>query len=98
VPGALPPRAAVNTARHLKRGLTDSRSVDGRRPAARHAQQLRTDFRGDAEVVIMARQKTERARFVLKKCLLAKLKAPTLNAKTAPSRSKKCSSSTVAQL
>jgi hypothetical protein len=26
-------------------------------------------------------QKTERARFVLKKCLLTKLKAPTLNAK-----------------
>jgi phage tail-like protein len=68
----------------LKRGLTSSFDLWDWFDAQQHgtAKQLRTDFRGDAEVVIMASdQKTERARFVLKKCLLAKLKAPTLNAK-----------------
>jgi phage tail-like protein len=68
----------------LKRGMTDSFDLWDWFDAQQHgtAKQLRTDFRGDAEIVIMsADQQTERVRFVLKKCLVAKLKAPTLNAK-----------------
>lgn len=68
----------------LKRGLTSSFDLWDWFDAQQHGtpKQLRTDFRGDAEVVILAPdQKTERVRFILKKCLLAKLKAPTLNAK-----------------
>ena len=68
----------------LKRGLTDSFDLWDWFDAQQHgtAKQLRTDFRANAEVVLMAPdQKTERARFVLKKCLLTRLKAPTLNAK-----------------
>ncbi len=68
----------------LKRGMTDSFDLWDWFDAQQHgtAKQLRTDFRGDAEIVIMSSdQKTESIRFVLKKCLVAKLKAPTLNAK-----------------
>jgi phage tail-like protein len=68
----------------LKRGMTDSFDLWDWFDAQQHgtAKQLRGDLRGDAEIVLMsADQQTERARFVLKKCLLAKLKAPTLNAK-----------------
>ncbi len=68
----------------LKRGMTDSFDLWDWFDAQQHgtAKQLRTDFRANAEVVLMAPdQKTERVRFVLKKCLLTKLKAPTLNAK-----------------
>src|SRR5712691_5324232 len=68
----------------LKRGLTDSFDLWDWFDAQQHgtAKQLRTDFRANAEVVLMAAdQTTERARFVLKKCLLTRLKAPTLNAK-----------------
>lgn len=68
----------------LKRGLTSSFDLWDWFDAQQHGtpKQLRTDFRGDAEVVVMAPdQKTERVRFILKKCLLAKLKAPSLNAK-----------------
>jgi phage tail-like protein len=68
----------------LRRGLTSSFDLWDWFDAQQHGtpKQLRTDFRGDAEVVILAPdQKTERVRFILKKCLLAKLKAPTLNAK-----------------
>ena len=68
----------------LKRGLTDSFDLWDWFDAQQHgtAKQLRGDLRGDAEIVLMSEdQQTERARFVLKKCLLAKLKAPTLNAK-----------------
>lgn len=40
------------------------------------------DLRADAEVVLLAADgKTERARFVLSRCVPAKLKAPPLNAK-----------------
>jgi phage tail-like protein len=68
----------------LRRGLTSSFDLWDWFDAQQHGtpKQLRTDFRGDAEVVILAPdRKTERVRFILKKCLLAKLKAPTLNAK-----------------
>jgi phage tail-like protein len=68
----------------LKRGMTDSFDLWDWFDAQQHgtAKQLRADFRANAEVVLIAPdQKTERARFVLKKCLLTKLKAPTLNAK-----------------
>jgi phage tail-like protein len=68
----------------LKRGMTDSFDLWDWFDAQQHgtAKQLRSDFRANAEVVLMAPdQKTERVRFVLKKCLLTKLKAPTLNAK-----------------
>jgi len=68
----------------LKRGMTDSFDLWDWFDAQQHGtpKQLRTDFRANAEVVLMAPdQKTERARFVLKKCLLTRLKAPTLNAK-----------------
>jgi phage tail-like protein len=68
----------------LKRGMTDSFDLWDWFDAQQHgtAKQLRRDLRGDAEIVIMSTdQQSERVRFVLKKCLLAKLKAPTLNAK-----------------
>lgn len=68
----------------LKRGMTDSFDLwdwfDAQQQGT--ASQLRNDLRGDAEIVIMsADQQTERVRYLLSKCLLAKLKAPTLNAK-----------------
>ena len=68
----------------LKRGMTDSFDLWDWFDAQQHgtAKQLRTDFRGDAEIVIMSSdQKKESVSFVLKKCLVAKLKVPTLNAK-----------------
>ena len=68
----------------LKRGMTDSFDLWDWFDAQQHAnpQQLRKDLRGDVTVVILAaNHTTELARFVLKKCLLTKLKAPTLSAK-----------------
>jgi phage tail-like protein len=68
----------------LKRGMTNSFDLWDWFDAQQHAnpQQLRKDLRGDVDVVILsADHKTELARFILKKCLLTKLKAPTLNAK-----------------
>lgn len=68
----------------LKRGMTDSFDLWDWFDAQQHgtAQQLRSDLRGDAEIVLLAADhETELVRFVLKKCLLVKLKAPTLNAK-----------------
>ena len=68
----------------LKRGMTDSFDLWDWFDAQQHgtAKQLRTDFRGDAEIVILSSDhQKEQVRFVLKKVLLAKLKAPTLNAK-----------------
>jgi phage tail-like protein len=68
----------------LKRGMTDSFDLWDWFDAQQHGtpKQLRTDFRGDAEIVIMSSDhQKEQVRFVLKKVLLAKLKAPTLNAK-----------------
>jgi phage tail-like protein len=68
----------------LKRGMTNNFDLWDWFDAQQHAnpQQLRKDLRGDVAVVILATDHTgELARFVLKKCLLTKLKAPTLNAK-----------------
>jgi phage tail-like protein len=68
----------------LKRGMTNSFDLWDWFDAQQHAspQQLRKDLRGDVDVVILsADHKAELARFILKKCLLTKLKAPTLNAK-----------------
>jgi phage tail-like protein len=68
----------------LKRGMTDSFDLWDWFTAQQQgtAKQLRKDLRGNAEVVILAQdQKTERARFVLSKCLLTKLKSPVLSAK-----------------
>jgi phage tail-like protein len=62
----------------LKRGLT--RSFDLWDWMA--AMQTSPGLRADAEVVVFAADgKTERARFILSRCLPAKLKAPPLNAK-----------------
>jgi phage tail-like protein len=38
-------------------------------------------LRADAEVIVFAQDKTERARFLLSRCVPVKLKAPPLNAK-----------------
>jgi phage tail-like protein len=68
----------------LKRGMTNSFDLWDWFDAQQHAgpQQLRKDLRGDADVVLIAAdRKTEMVRFILKKCLITKLKAPTLNAK-----------------
>ena len=62
----------------LKRGLTSS--FDMWDWMARL--QSEPGLRGDAEVVMFAADgRTERARFILSRCLLSKLKAPPLNAK-----------------
>jgi phage tail-like protein len=62
----------------LKRGMTSS--FDAQQHG--NPQQLRKDLRGNVDVVLLAADhKTELVRFLLKKCLLTKLKAPTLNAK-----------------
>jgi phage tail-like protein len=62
----------------LKRGLT--RSFDMWNWMTRL--QTEPGLRGDAEVVMFAADgRTERARFILSRCLLSKLKAPPLNAK-----------------
>jgi len=68
----------------LKRGMTSNFDLWDWFDAQQHAdpQQMRNDVRGDVDVVILsAYHKTEMVRFLLKKCLLTKLKAPTLNAK-----------------
>ena len=68
----------------LKRGMTSNFDLwdwfDAQQSAS--PQQLRNDLRGNVEVVILAADNnTELTRFILKRCLLTKLKAPTLNAK-----------------
>lgn len=68
----------------LKRGMTASFDLWDWFDAIYQAQSrsLRTDLRADAEVVVLAPDhSTERVRFVLKRCLPVKLKAPALNAK-----------------
>lgn len=68
----------------FKRGMTSSFDLWDWFDAQQHANpsQLRTQLRGSAEVVLQAPDhNSELVRFVLKKCLLTKLKAPTLNAK-----------------
>jgi phage tail-like protein len=69
----------------LKRGMTaDSLDLwdwfDGQQHAT--PSQLRTDFRGKATIALrtVARD-DDRVKFVLRKCLLTKLKAPALNAR-----------------
>ncbi len=68
----------------LKRGMTDSFDLWDWFDAQQHGnpQQLRKDLRGDVDVVVLSSDHSkELVRFVLKKCLLTKLKAPALNAK-----------------
>ncbi len=68
----------------LKRGMTSSFDLWDWFDAQQHAnpQQLRRDMRADIDVVVFAADhSTELVRFVLKKCLLTKLKAPVLSAK-----------------
>ena len=68
----------------LKRGMTNNFDLWDWFDAQQHASptQLRKDLRGDVDVVMLAADhKKELVRFILKKCLLTKLKAPALNAK-----------------
>jgi phage tail-like protein len=67
----------------LKRGMTASFDLWDWFDAQQHAtpQQLRGDFRGEAKIVLFSPDRKEQARFILRKCLLTKLKAPALNAK-----------------
>jgi phage tail-like protein len=68
----------------LKRGMTSSFDLWDWFDAQQHGNpaQLRNELRGDADVVVLAADhKTELVRFMLKKCLITKLKAPVLNAK-----------------
>jgi phage tail-like protein len=68
----------------LKRGMTQT-SFDlwDWFDAQQHAtpRQLRSDFRGEAKVILLSPDRKERARYILRKCLLTKLKAPPMNAK-----------------
>jgi phage tail-like protein len=68
----------------LKRGMTNSFDLWDWFDAQQNANpsQLRNDVRASVEVVVIAADRTtELVRFVLKKCLITKLKAPVLNAK-----------------
>ncbi len=68
----------------LKRGMTASFDLWDWVDAMLKADQkgLGNELRSDAEVVLLAADgKTERARFLLRRCLPVLLKAPTLNAK-----------------
>jgi phage tail-like protein len=68
----------------LKRGMTNNFDLWDWFDAQQHGSpaQLRKDLRGDVDVVMLAADhKKELVRFILKKCLLTKLKAPALNAK-----------------
>ena len=68
----------------LKRGMTNNFDLwdwfDAQQQG--NPKQLRGDLRGDVDVVVLAAdRKQELVRFLLKRCLLTKLKAPALNAK-----------------
>jgi len=68
----------------LKRGMTNNFDLWDWFDAQQHGSpaQLRSDLRGDVDVAMLAADhKKELVRFILKKCLLTKLKAPALNAK-----------------
>jgi phage tail-like protein len=68
----------------LKRGMTNNFDLWDWFDAQQHGSpaQLRSDLRGDVDVVMFAADhQKELVRFILKKCLLTKLKAPALNAK-----------------
>jgi phage tail-like protein len=68
----------------LKRGMT-SKSLDlwDWFDAQQHAtpRELRSDFRASVTIVLKGADRKENARFVLRRCLLTKLKAPAMNAK-----------------
>lgn len=68
----------------LKRGMTSNFDLWDWFDAQQHGapSQMRKDLRGDAEVVMLAADhRTVLVRFLLKKCLLTKLKFPVLHAK-----------------
>lgn len=67
----------------LKRGMTASFDLWDWFDAQQHAtpRQLRSDYRGEAKIVLLSPDHKEQVRFILTKCLLTKLKAPPLNAK-----------------
>jgi phage tail-like protein len=68
----------------LKRGMTSNLDLWDWFDAQQHGtpDQMRKQIRGDVDVVLMSSDhKKELVRFVLKKCLLTKLKVPVLNAK-----------------
>jgi phage tail-like protein len=68
----------------LKRGMT-SHSFDlwDWFDAQQHAtpRELRSDFRGNVTIVLKGADRSESARYVLRRCLLTKLKAPAMSAK-----------------
>jgi phage tail-like protein len=68
----------------LKRGMS-STSFDLWEwfDAQQHAtpRQLRSDFRGEAKIILLSSDRKERARYILRKCLLTRLKAPPMSAK-----------------
>lgn len=68
----------------LKRGMT-ANSIDlwdwFEAQQLASPSQLRTAMRGKATIVLLSPDHKERVKFILKKCLLTKLKAPALNAK-----------------
>jgi phage tail-like protein len=68
----------------LKRGMT-SRSFDlwDWFDAQQHAtpRELRNDYRANVTIALKAADRTESARYVLRRCLLTKLRAPAMNAK-----------------
>ncbi|HXH38224.1 MAG TPA: phage tail protein [Thermoanaerobaculia bacterium] len=67
----------------LKRGMTANFDLwdwfDAQQQGS--PQQLRGDLRGEAKVILLSSDRQEQAHFLLKGCLLTKLKAPPLNAK-----------------
>jgi phage tail-like protein len=67
----------------LKRGMTANFDLWDWFDAQQHGspQQLRQDLRGEAKITLLSSDRQEKAHFVLKGCLLTKLKAPPLNAK-----------------
>jgi phage tail-like protein len=67
----------------LKRGMTANFDLWDWFDAQQHGspKQLRSDLRGEAKVTFLSSDRKEKALFLLKGCLLTKLKAPPLNAK-----------------
>lgn len=67
----------------LKRGMTSNFDLWDWFDAQQHGspKQLRSDLRGEAKVTLLSSDRKEKAIFLLKSCLLTKLKAPPLNAK-----------------
>jgi phage tail-like protein len=68
----------------LKRGMT-TRSLDlwDWFDAQQHAtpRELRRDYRANVTIALKDTDRRENARFILRRCLLTKLKAPAMNAK-----------------